>query len=109
MSPLAAFAQLPLPGGGDGGVAITSPPSGARVSGNITINASASAPLGVASVQFLLDGVNLGSEHTAAPYSMSWPTTAASEGWHTLTAVARGRDCRTLFSRQRAWPTGAIN
>jgi len=90
MSPLAALAQLPLPGGGGGGgVTITSPPSGARVSGNITVNASASAPLGVAGVQFLVDGVNLGSEDTAAPYSVSWPTTAASEGWHTLTAVAR--------------------
>jgi hypothetical protein len=89
LAPLPAFAQLlPLPGGG-GRVTITSPPSGARVSGNITVTASASAPLGVAGVQFLLDGVNLGSEDTQAPYSVSWPTTAASEGSHTLTAVAR--------------------
>jgi len=88
LSPLPALAQLPLLTGGNA-VTITSPPSGARVSGNIAVNASASAPLGVAAVQFLLDGVNLGSEDAAAPYSVSWPTTAASEGWHTLTAVAR--------------------
>jgi hypothetical protein len=90
MSPLPAFAQLlPMAGGGGGGVTITSPPSGARVSGTITVPARATTPLGVSAVQFKLDGVDLGAEDTTDPYSVSWDTTTASDGWHTLTAVAR--------------------
>ena len=46
---------------------------------------------GVAGVQFKLDGANLGSEDTSAPYSFNWDSAAASEGAHTLTAVARDR------------------
>ena len=30
--------------------------------------------VGVVGVQFLLDGVNLGAEDVAAPYSVSWNT-----------------------------------
>ena len=40
-------------------------------------------------VQFALDGVNLGAEDTTAPYSVSWDTTTASNGAHTLSARAR--------------------
>ena len=40
-------------------------------------------------VQFKVDGQNLGAEDTTAPYSVSWDTTTASNGSHTLTAVAR--------------------
>jgi len=43
----------------------------------------------VAGVQFLVDGAALGAEDTAAPYSVSWNTTGASNGSHTLTATAR--------------------
>src|SRR5207237_984801 len=42
----------------------------------------------VRGVQFKLDGANLGVEDTSAPYSVSWNTTTASNGSHTLTAVA---------------------
>src|SRR4029077_8435096 len=35
------------------------------------------------------DGANLGTEDTASPYSVSWNTSSASNGGHTLTAVAR--------------------
>ncbi|TMG73987.1 MAG: esterase, partial [Betaproteobacteria bacterium] len=45
--------------------------------------------LTVAGVQFKLDGNNLGAEDTSSPYSVSWNTTTASNGSHTLTAVAR--------------------
>src|SRR5206468_5516316 len=45
--------------------------------------------LTVAGVQFKLDGANLGGEDTSSPYSVSWNTTTASNGSHTLTAVAR--------------------
>ncbi|MBI4051151.1 MAG: M6 family metalloprotease domain-containing protein [Elusimicrobia bacterium] len=70
-------------------VIITNPTNGSTVSGTISVSANASDNIGVAGVQFKLDGVNLGSEDTTAPYSTSWNTTSASEGTHTLTAVAR--------------------
>src|SRR5438046_1757133 len=70
-------------------VSITSPTSGASVSGTLTMTAAASDNVGVAGVQFLLDGANVGAEVTAAPYSAPWDTTTASRGSHTLTAVAR--------------------
>src|SRR5207245_606359 len=70
-------------------VSITSPVSGATVGGTTSVTASASDNVGVVGVQFLLDGANLGVEDAAAPYSVSWNTTTASNGSHTLTAVAR--------------------
>jgi hypothetical protein len=60
------------------------------VSGSaVRISAAASDNIGVAGVQFKLDGTNLGSEVTAAPYTVTWNTTNASDGSHTLTALAR--------------------
>jgi hypothetical protein len=71
-------------------VSITSPTNGTTVSGkNLIVNATATDNLTVAGVQFKLDGVNLGSEDTASPYSTTWDTTNATNGAHTLTAVAR--------------------
>ena len=70
-------------------VSLTSPANGASVSGSATITASASDDVGVAGVQFRLDGAVLGAEDTASPYSISWDTTSASNGTHTLTAKAR--------------------
>src|SRR5205823_5410628 len=70
-------------------VSLTAPTAGSTVSGTITDSANASDNVGVAGVQFKLDGANLGTESTSQPYSMSWDTTAASDGAHTLTAVAR--------------------
>ena len=69
-------------------VAITAP-SGGSVRGTTTVSASASDNVGVVGVQFRLDGVNLGTEDTTSPYGLSWNTTTASNGSHTLTAVAR--------------------
>lgn len=72
-------------------VSITSPTSGATVSGaNVTVSASASDNIGVASVQFYLDGSPLGAPDTSAPYSYSWNTTlGVSNGSHTLGAIAK--------------------
>ena len=70
-------------------VSITAPAGGSTVSGTVTVSASASDNVGVAGVQFKLDGVNLQSEDTASPYSISWDTTSASNASHTLTATAR--------------------
>ena len=70
-------------------VSMTSPADGSTVSGSVAVAANASDNVGVAGVQFKLDGANLGAEDTTSPYSISWDTTAASNGSHTLTAVAR--------------------
>ena len=40
-------------------------------------------------MQFQLDGANVGSPVTAAPYNYSWNTTKSSNGSHTLKAIAK--------------------
>ncbi|HYR87803.1 MAG TPA: LamG-like jellyroll fold domain-containing protein, partial [Terriglobia bacterium] len=70
-------------------VSSTAPASGAMVSGpSVMVSASASDNVGVAGVQFKLDGANLGAKDMTSPYSMTWNTMTASNGSHTLTAVA---------------------
>lgn len=79
-------------------VSITAPASGATVSGTVTVSANASDNVGVTGVQFKLDGVNLGSEDIASPYSVSWNTTTIANGSHTLTATARDAAGNTMTS-----------
>ncbi|PYN76960.1 MAG: hypothetical protein DMD96_24525 [Candidatus Rokuibacteriota bacterium] len=78
-------------------VSLTAPAAGATVSGTVTVSASASDNVGVVGVQFKLDGANLGGEVTA-PYSISWVTSGASNGTHSLTAVARDAAGNTTSS-----------
>jgi hypothetical protein len=73
----------------DPAVAVTAPAAGSTVSGTVTVTASASDDVGVAGVQFTLDGLPLGAEDTSAPYSVPWNTTSAPAGSHDLSAVAR--------------------
>ena len=70
-------------------VAVSAPADGSTVSGEITITADSLDNIAVASVQFMLDGANLGADDTTAPYSVSWDTTSAGNGTHALTARAR--------------------
>ncbi|MDO8521176.1 MAG: Ig-like domain-containing protein, partial [bacterium] len=70
-------------------VSITGPANGSAVSGIITVSANASDNIGVAGVQFKLDGANLGTEDTVSPYAVSWDTATVAAGTHTLTAAAR--------------------
>ena len=79
-------------------VSVTAPASGATVSGSVPVTAAASDDVGVAGVQFRLGSVNLGSEDTLAPYSISWDTTAVANGSYTLTAVARDTATQTTTS-----------
>jgi hypothetical protein len=62
---------------------------GAAVAGTITIMANATDNVGVASVQMKLDGVNLGSSITSAPYSFPWNTLSAANGCHQISVVAQ--------------------
>jgi hypothetical protein len=79
-------------------VALTAPALGAALRGTTTVSADASDNVGVVGVQFRLDGNNLGAEDTASPYGVSWDTTAASDGTHALTAVARDAAGNTTTS-----------
>src|SRR5262249_5113046 len=69
-------------------VTLTAPAPG-TVSSTVTVSANASDNVGVAGVTFKLDGSTIGAEDTSSPYSISWDSTTASNGTHTLTAVAR--------------------
>ena len=91
ISPFPVWAQLPLPPlPGALVVTMTSPTSGSTVSATATVSARVSAVgVLVVGVQFKLDGADLGTEDTSAPYSVSWDTTTADNGSHTLRAVAR--------------------
>ena len=60
-------------------VSVTAPAAGATVSATTTVTATAADNVGVAGVQFLLDGANLGAEDTTAPYSVAWDTTHARQ------------------------------
>src|SRR3989441_6426444 len=79
-------------------VSITAPAAGVTVAGTVTVSANASDNVGVVGLQFKLDGVNLGAEDTVAPYSVSWNTTLATSGSHSLTAVARDAAGNTATS-----------
>jgi len=69
-------------------VGITNPTASETVSGKISVAANASDNVAVASVQFLLDGSTLGAPVSTPPYAVPWDTTTASNGAHTLSAIA---------------------
>lgn len=70
-------------------VTTTSPANGSTVSGNVSLSATASDPDdAVASVQFRIDGNNVGSGLTSSPYQLNWDSTSVSNGSHSLTALA---------------------
>ena len=87
--PISGSPATPTPDTTAPSVSLTAPSAGS-VSGAITVSATASDNVGVAGVQFLLDGVNLGAEDTSSPYSISWNTTSATNASHTI--IARARD-----------------
>jgi hypothetical protein len=84
-------ASNPCTGGNDTTaptVSITNPTPNQTVSGTAPVAANASDNCAVVSVQFLLDGKPLGNPVTSSPYAVSWDTTTATNGPHTLTAQA---------------------
>lgn len=70
-------------------VSISSPGAGATVVGAIGLSANAADNVGVAGVQFQVDGANHSAEITVAPYSTVWNSTVVADGAHIITAVAR--------------------
>ena len=78
-------------------VTITSPTDGSTVSGLVAITATASDDDGsVSTVEFFVDGTSVGTGTSGTDgWSYDWDTTGASEGQHTLKAVATDDDGKT--------------
>ncbi len=70
-------------------VSVSAPASGASIpaGSTVTVAANATDNVGVAKVDFYIDGAYKGTD-TAAAYAYSWNTTGAAIGTHTLTARA---------------------
>jgi Bacterial Ig domain/Carboxypeptidase regulatory-like domain len=79
-------------------VSITAPANGAKVTGVVAVTAIAADNVSVASVQFEIDGANVGATDVAAPYAYSWDTSKAANGAHTLKAVATDGSGNTTTS-----------
>ena len=79
-------------------VSVTAPLPGATVAGTVNVSANATDSVGVAGVQFLLDGSALGAEDTSAPFTLAWNTATAANGPHGLTARARDAAGNTTTS-----------
>ncbi len=79
-------------------VTLTSPTEGATLSGTATLAATASDNVGVAQVQFYVDGNPFGDADTVAPYAIAWNTATVSEGAHHIMAQARDAAGNTSLS-----------
>jgi hypothetical protein len=79
-------------------VSITAPTAGTTVSNTVTLSANATDSVAIASVQYQLDGANLGAAAKAAPYSVSWDTSTTTAGSHVLVAVLQDSAGNTLKS-----------
>jgi len=77
-------------------VRITAPLEGASVRGVTTIQAAASDNIGVAQVDFYVNGVLLGTD-TQAPFRMAWDTRQSSGGTARLRVVAADTNGLTAF------------
>jgi subtilisin family serine protease len=84
---LAAVGTPPPPDSTPPSTSITSPSSGATVSGTTTVSVSASDNVGVTAVGLYLDGALLATD-TSPPFSFVWDTTAVNDGTHSLQALA---------------------
>jgi hypothetical protein len=68
---------------------VTAPAAAATLSGTVALAADATDDVGVSSVQFQVDGVDVGAADTSAPYAAQWDTTTVGNGPHAVRAVAR--------------------
>jgi subtilase family protein/Big-like domain-containing protein/peptidase inhibitor I9 len=66
---------------------LTAPTGGATVSGTVSLAATATDNVGVAKVEFLVDGAVVATD-TASPYTAAWNSATVANGTHTLAARA---------------------
>lgn len=69
-------------------VAIVSPSSGTVVAGLQTLHATASSAGSITSIQFKIDGQELGLKGLVSPYVTTWDSTTVPDGPHTLSIWA---------------------
>jgi peptidoglycan/xylan/chitin deacetylase (PgdA/CDA1 family) len=80
-------------------VSLTAPTASSAVSGkSVVLSANASDLNAVASVQFQVDGTNVGAPVTTAPYSYNWDSTTVANGAHSITAQATNTEGITTTS-----------
>ena len=97
-SPGGADAQAPV-------VAVSAPANFASgIIGMLTFSATATDNVGVASVEFQVDGVAVGAAQTSAPYLVSVDTNAHASGQHVLRVRARD-----AAGNQSAWTSVTVN
>ncbi len=119
----AALLLLAACGGGGGGDAGTPPPANPgtpdttaptlsisapaafadAIVGTLAFTASASDDVGVAGVEFQIDGLPIGAEITTAPYTVNVDTTQHASGQHVLRA--RSRDAA---GNRSAWQSATV-
>ena len=62
---------------------------GRPVAGGLALQADANDNIGVVSVQFKINAINLGTADTSAPYQALWDTTTFADGVYSVVAEAR--------------------
>jgi len=93
-----ASAATTLPDQTPPSVSISSPANAATVAGTVMISAMAQDDIAVAGVRFQVDGSDVGTELSTAPFTTSVDTTKLSDGDHILTAIARDTSNNTAVS-----------
>src|SRR5205823_4748792 len=83
-----------------GSITMTAPVNGATASGGSVMVSANVNVANLASVQFKLDGANLGPEVQSGPYSISWDSKLSSNGSHHLSAVATDSSSGQVSSPQ---------
>ncbi len=84
--------------------ALTAPANFAdAINGTLTLTATAADNVGVAGVEFQIDGAAIGSEDTAAPYGATVDTTLYASGQHVVRARARD-----AAGNRSAWQTATV-
>jgi chitodextrinase len=79
-------------------VSISAPTANTTVKGSVPLTAAASDAVAVKQVQFQVDGANVGSPVTGAPYTYNWDSTTVADGSHTITAIATNNAGETTTS-----------
>ena len=84
-------------------MSIAAPSNGATVTGQVSVQVTATDNVGVTSVSLYVDGAPYGTGYSS-PYSFAWDTTKAANGSHTLEAQAsdaagNSLDCLPTQSR----------
>ena len=69
-------------------IQLQSPTAGATVNAVISLSATATAQVGIPTVQFFVDNVAVGSPLTAPPFITTWDTQTVANGAHTVGATA---------------------